>query len=70
MAEEEILTFLKENTPEGKCPLAGNSVGQDAKFLCREMPNVMRWLHYRIIDVSTIKEVSSLINYLLQLIYN
>ncbi len=33
--EERILEFLREHVPEGRCPLAGNSVGQDAKFLSR-----------------------------------
>ncbi len=34
-AEQMVLDFVREHTPEGKCPLAGNSVGQDAKFLSR-----------------------------------
>ena len=49
---------MKKWTPEKKCPLAGNSVGQDAKFLVKYMPKVMNHLHYRIVDVSTIKELS------------
>ena len=38
--------------------MAGNSVGQDARFLVKYMPKVMNHLHYRIVDVSTIKELS------------
>ena len=56
-AEGQVLKFVKEWTPEGKCPLAGNSVGQDAKFLEKYMPLFYRHLHYRIVDVSTLKEL-------------
>ena len=52
------MSFVKQWTPEKKCPLAGNSVGQDAKFLEKYMPKFMNHLHYRIVDVSTIKELS------------
>lgn len=55
--ESQVLKFVEEWTPPGKCPLAGNSVGQDAKFLEKYMPNFMGHLHYRIIDVSTVKEL-------------
>ena len=57
-AEDKVLSFVKQWTPEKKCPLAGNSVGQDAKFLEKYMPKFMNHLHYRIVDVSTIKELS------------
>merc|ERR1712165_163843 len=57
-AEDQVVSFLKKWTPENKCPLAGNSVGQDARFLVKYMPRVMNHLHYRIVDVSTIKELS------------
>jgi len=57
-AEDQVISFLKKWTPENKCPLAGNSVGQDARFLVKYMPKVMNHLHYRIVDVSTIKELS------------
>merc|ERR1711993_76350 len=57
-AENKILSFVKQWIPEKKCPLAGNSVGQDAKFLEKYMPKFMNHLHYRIVDVSTIKELS------------
>ena len=42
----------------GKAPLGGNSVGTDRVFLVRDMPDVVEHLHYRVIDVSTIKELS------------
>ena len=51
--------FLKENNlPKGNCPLAGNSVHVDRMFLNKYMKNFLDYLHYRIIDVSTIKELS------------
>jgi oligoribonuclease len=53
-----VLDFLRQHTPVGKCPLAGNSVGQDARFLNRYMPDLMAHLHYRIIDVSSVKELA------------
>ena len=56
-AEAEILEFLQEWTLKGAAPLCGNSVHQDKRFLVREMPSVVDWLHYRIVDVSTIKEL-------------
>jgi oligoribonuclease len=54
--EKSVLDFVREHTPAGKCPLAGSSVGQDVKFLDRLMPELMEHMHYRIVDVSTIKE--------------
>uniref|UniRef100_A0A673MCD8 Oligoribonuclease, mitochondrial n=1 Tax=Sinocyclocheilus rhinocerous TaxID=307959 RepID=A0A673MCD8_9TELE len=57
-AEYEFLSFIRQHTPPGQCPLAGNSVHADKKFLDKYMPQFMRHLHYRIIDVSTIKELS------------
>ncbi|XP_016397402.1 small fragment nuclease [Sinocyclocheilus rhinocerous] len=57
-AEYEFLSFVRQHTPPGQCPLAGNSVHADKKFLDKYMPQFMRHLHYRIIDVSTIKELS------------
>ena len=50
---------MRRFTPKGVRPLlAGNSVGSDKKFLDRYMPGLMEHLHYRVIDVSTIKELS------------
>jgi len=56
--EDQVLEFVQEWTPKGKCPLAGNSIAQDAKFLDIHMPNLMNHLHYRIVDVSTVKELA------------
>lgn len=58
-AEKKLLNFVRKHAPEsGVCPLGGNSVGSDAKFLSKYMPKFMEHLHYRIIDVSTIKELA------------
>lgn len=56
-AEETFLDFVKLHTPPKKCPLAGNSVHADRRFLEKYMPRFMDHLHYRIVDVSTIKEL-------------
>ena len=56
-AEDMALWFLKQHVPAKKCPLAGNSVYIDKIFLDKYMPNLMSHLHYRIIDVSTVKEL-------------
>ncbi|XP_063799564.1 oligoribonuclease, mitochondrial [Pseudophryne corroboree] len=56
-AEYEFLSFIRQHTPPGLCPLAGNSVHVDKVFLKKYMPQFMRHLHYRIIDVSTVKEL-------------
>lgn len=58
-AQQQVLDYIRKWVPEpGKAPLAGNSVGTDRTFLVRDMPEVVEHLHYRIIDVSTIKELS------------
>lgn len=57
-AEDETLAFLAEWTTPGKSPLCGNSIGHDRRFLARYMPRLERWLHYRNLDVSTIKELA------------
>ncbi|KAI8359187.1 ribonuclease H-like domain-containing protein [Blakeslea trispora] len=57
-AEEKVYDFLKEHVPKGAAPLAGNSVHEDKRFLLKEMPKVVDHLHYRIVDVSTIKELA------------
>jgi oligoribonuclease len=58
-AQEQVLSYIKEWVPEpGKAPLGGNSVGTDRTFLVRDMPELVAHLHYRVIDVSTIKELS------------
>jgi len=58
-AEERVLAYVREHVPEaGKAQLAGNSVGTDRGFLARDMPELEQHLHYRIVDVSSIKELA------------
>jgi len=58
-AEEQVLTYVREFVPEPrKAPLAGNTVGTDRTFLARDMPTLEGWMHYRVIDVSSIKELT------------
>lgn len=57
-AEAETLAFLAQWTVAGKSPLCGNSIGHDRRFLARHMPALERWLHYRNLDVSTVKELA------------
>jgi oligoribonuclease len=56
-AEDKVLSYVKEHVPEGKAPLAGNTIHMDRVFLDRDMPGLISWLHYRVVDVSTIKEL-------------
>lgn len=56
-AEEQTLTFLKQYCVPGTAVLAGNSVWQDRAFLRKWMPHMLDYLHYRLVDVSSIKEV-------------
>lgn len=58
-AETQTLAFLREHCEENKCQLAGNSVWMDRVFMMRYMPRLYDFLHYRTIDVSTIKELAS-----------
>ena len=57
-AEAETLAFLKKYVPQGRSPLCGNSIYQDRRFLYRYMPELEKFFHYRLIDVSTIKEIA------------
>jgi oligoribonuclease len=57
-AEAETLAFLKKYVPEGRSPMCGNSIHQDRRFLCRYMPLLEKFFHYRLIDVSTLKELA------------
>jgi oligoribonuclease len=58
-AQAAVLDYIKEHVPDPKkAPLGGNSVGTDRMFLARDMPDIVEHLHYRVIDVSTIKELS------------
>ncbi len=58
-AEDSILAYLATaGTVEGKSPLAGNSVSVDRNFIMRDMPRLNQYLHYRTVDVSSIKELA------------
>ncbi|MCK6080824.1 oligoribonuclease [Microbacterium sp. EYE_5] len=57
-AEFQVLEYIQRFVPEGKAPLAGNTIGTDRMFLARYMPRVDRWLHYRNVDVSSVKELA------------
>ncbi|MBM4204603.1 MAG: oligoribonuclease [Gammaproteobacteria bacterium] len=57
-AEQRTLAFIKAHVAEKTAPLCGNTVWQDRRFLYRYMPVLEAWLHYRIIDVSTLKELA------------
>ena len=58
-AQEQILTYLQSAGVEaGKSPLAGNSVSVDRNFIARDMSALNEYLHYRTIDVSSIKELA------------
>ncbi|RKE19157.1 oligoribonuclease [Streptomyces sp. TLI_171] len=58
-AQERVLAYIREHVPEaGKTPLCGNSVATDRGFLSRDMPELEGHLHYRIVDVSSIKELA------------
>src|SRR5690606_9945160 len=57
-AEERVLSYVREWAPEPKkAPLAGNTVATDRAFLVRDMPTLEAHLHYRIVDVSSVKEL-------------
>jgi oligoribonuclease len=58
-AEEQVLGYVRQHCAEGsRPPLAGNTVATDRSFLARYMPALESFLHYRIVDVSSIKELS------------
>ena len=58
-AQAAVVEYVRRWVPEtGKAPLAGNSVGTDKTFLDRDMPELVTHLHYRVIDVSSIKELA------------
>jgi oligoribonuclease len=59
-AENQILSFIKEHIPQEKIAiLAGNSIHVDKQFLFKDMPSIVEHLHYRLLDVSTVKELCS-----------
>ena len=58
-AEEQVMSYLREHCPaDSRPPLAGNSVATDRGFVARDMAELDAFLHYRIVDVSSIKELS------------
>lgn len=58
-AQEQVLGYVRQWVPEaGRAPLGGNSVATDRGFLARDLPELESYLHYRIIDVSSIKELA------------
>jgi oligoribonuclease len=58
-AEEAVLAYVKEFVPNPRtAPLCGNSIATDRGFLARDMPTLDSYLHYRMIDVSSIKELA------------
>jgi oligoribonuclease len=56
-AERQTVAFLEAQAVRGASPLCGNSVWKDRAFLEKYMPQVVQFLHYRMIDVSTVKEL-------------
>jgi oligoribonuclease len=58
-AEQQVLAYVREHCADGsRPPLAGNTVGTDRAFISRDMKDLDGFLHYRIVDVSSIKELS------------
>ena len=58
-AEQQVLAYVREHVPEPrKAPLCGNSIATDRGFLARDMRELDGWLHYRMVDVSSIKELA------------
>jgi oligoribonuclease len=58
-AEAQVLAMVKEHVPEPRTvPLCGNSIATDRTFLVRHMRDLDAWLHYRMVDVSSVKELA------------
>lgn len=57
-AQAKTLEFFAGHLPAGKVPLCGNSVWQDRRFLVKHMPALDAFFHYRILDVSSVKEIA------------
>jgi oligoribonuclease len=58
-AEQQLLAYVKRFVPERRtAPLCGNSIGTDRGFLARDMPELDDFLHYRMVDVSSVKELA------------
>lgn len=57
-AEQRVLDYIREWVPDARgAPLAGNSIGTDRGFIARDMPKLDAHLHYRVVDVSSVKEL-------------
>ena len=57
-AEAQVLEFIKRYVPKIASPLCGNTISQDRRFLVKYMPKLEAYLHYRNLDVSTLKELA------------
>ena len=58
-AGAQTLAFIREHVPEPRTvPLCGNSIGTDRRFLARWLPEIEEYLHYRSVDVSSVKELA------------
>lgn len=58
-ATERVMDYVRTHAPVArKAPLAGNTIGTDRAFLARDMPELEQWVHYRNVDVSTLKELA------------
>jgi oligoribonuclease len=58
-AQEQVLRYVRSHIPDArKVPLCGNSIATDRAFLARDMPELDAFLHYRMVDVSSIKELA------------
>jgi oligoribonuclease len=58
-AQDQVLGYIRQHVPDSrKVPLCGNSIATDRSFLARDMPELDQFLHYRMVDVSSIKELA------------
>ena len=57
-AEQQVLAYLRQYVEPGKAPLCGNSIGTDRGFVARDMTELDAFLHYRMVDVSSVKELA------------
>ncbi len=58
-AQEQVLAYVRRHVPDSrKVPLCGNSIATDRSFIARDMPDLDLFLHYRMVDVSSIKELA------------
>ena len=58
-AQDQVLGYIRQHVPEArKVPLCGNSIATDRSFIARDMPELDNFLHYRMVDVSSVKELA------------